>query len=94
MFTGESKGYGFVEYVTKEAALQAKNALDGRQLLEFTCVCDWLDSSHVTLKSLHSKCLYIDRLPPNYRDMGEFRRIFSSVVNPPYCQVRYRCKHH
>ncbi|CAG7822372.1 unnamed protein product [Allacma fusca] len=84
---GESKGYGFVEYVTKEAALQAKNALDGRQILDFTAVCDWLDSSHVTVRSLHSKCLYVDRLPPNYRDMGEFRRIFSTVVNPPYCQI-------
>lgn len=84
---GESKGYGFVEYITKEAALQAKNALDGKQILDCTAVCDWLDSSHVTVRSLHSKCLYIDHLPSNYRDMGEFRRIFSTVVNPPYCQV-------
>lgn len=86
---GDSKGYGFVEYVTKEAALQAKNALDGKQILDTMAVCDWLDSSHVTLRSLHSKCLYVDRLPPNYRDMGEFRRIFSAVVNPPYCQVMH-----
>ena len=40
--------------------------------------------------SLHSKCLYVDRLPKDYRDMGEFRRLFSAVVNPPYCQVRRR----
>ena len=38
--------------------------------------------------SLHSKCLFVDRLPENYRDMAEFRKIFSTVVNPPYCQVR------
>jgi hypothetical protein len=31
--------------------------------------------------------LYVDRLPPNYRDMGEFRRIFSVFKSPPYCQV-------
>lgn len=89
-FVGESKGYGFVEYITKEAALQAKNALDGKQLLDCTAVCDWLDSSHVTVRSLHSKCLYIDHLPSNYRDMGEFRRIFSTIVNPPYCQIALR----
>jgi len=47
VFLGENKGYGFVEYVTKEAALQAKNALDGRQIVDSTAVCDWLDSSHV-----------------------------------------------
>lgn len=67
--------------------MQAKNALDGRRILDSVAVCDWLDSSHVTVRSLHSKCLYVDRLPPNYRDMGEFRRVFSAVVNPPYCQV-------
>lgn len=41
--------------------------------------------------SLHSKCLYVDQLPPDYRDMGEFRRLFSAVVSPPYCQVRPKC---
>ena len=46
------------------------------------------ESSPATEISLHSKCLYVDRLPPDYRDMGEFRRLFSAVVSPPYCQVR------
>ncbi|XP_068082305.1 ribonucleoprotein PTB-binding 1 [Anabrus simplex] len=85
--TGDTKGYGFVEYTTKEAALQAKNMLDGKQVENWTLCCDWLDSSHVTFDSLHSKCLYVDRLPKDFRDMGEFRKVFSSVVNPPYCQI-------
>ncbi|XP_022187267.2 LOW QUALITY PROTEIN: ribonucleoprotein PTB-binding 1-like [Nilaparvata lugens] len=85
--TGESKGYGFVEYVTKECALQAKNMLDKKQIDAWTLVCDWLDSSHVTFESLQSKCLYVDRLPKDFRDMGEFRKIFSPIVNPPYCQI-------
>lgn len=67
--------------------MQAKSLLDGRQLDGCVLCCDWLDSTHVTFESLHSKCLYVDRLPPNFRDMGEFRKIFSSIVNPPYCQV-------
>ncbi|KAK8751743.1 hypothetical protein OTU49_010059, partial [Cherax quadricarinatus] len=84
--TGESKGYGFMEYVTKEVALQAKSVLDGRELRDTVLVCDWLDPSHVTFASLHSTCLYVDHLPKDYRDMGEFRRVFSKVTNPPYCQ--------
>ncbi|KAF4525137.1 hypothetical protein B566_EDAN005079 [Ephemera danica] len=71
----------------KETAMQAKSLLDGRQLDGCTLCCDWLDSNHVTFESLHSKCLYVDRLPPNFRDMGEFRKVFSSIVNPPYCQI-------
>lgn len=85
---GDSKGYGFVEYTTKEAALQAKNMLDGKQVENWILCCDWLDSSHITFDSLHSKCLYVDNLPKDFRDMGEFRKVFGSVVNPPYCQVR------
>ena len=41
-----------------------------------------------TTTSLHSKCLFVDQLPADYRDMAQFRRLFSKVVNPPYCQVR------
>ncbi|XP_021933199.1 ribonucleoprotein PTB-binding 1-like isoform X4 [Zootermopsis nevadensis] len=85
--TGDSKGYGFVEYTTKEAALQAKNMLDGKQVENWILCCDWLDSSHITFDSLHSKCLYVDKLPKDFRDMGEFRKVFGSVVNPPYCQI-------
>lgn len=85
--SGDSKGYGFVEYTTKEAALQAKNMLDGKQVENWILCCDWLDSSHITFDSLHSKCLYVDKLPKDFRDMGEFRKVFGSVVNPPYCQV-------
>ncbi|XP_054290898.1 ribonucleoprotein PTB-binding 1-like [Macrosteles quadrilineatus] len=85
--TGESKGYGFVEYKSREISLPAKNVLDRQQINNHTLVCDWLDSSHVTFESLHSKCLFVDRLPKNFRDMSEFRKIFSSIVNPPYCQI-------
>lgn len=86
--TGDSKGYGFVEFKTNEVSLQAKMMLDKKHVNGLTLVCDWLDSSHVTFESLHSKCLYVDCLPKHFRDMSEFRKVFSSVVNPPYCQVR------
>lgn len=85
--TGESKGYGFVEYLNKECAITAKCGLDGKGIDESTLVCDWLDGSHITYDSLHSKCLYVDNLPKSFRDMSEFRKVFAKVVNPPYCQV-------
>lgn len=85
--TGESKGYGFVEYLSKDCAITAKSGLDGKIIDDSILVCDWLDGSHITYDSLHSKCLYVDNLPKSFRDMSEFRKIFAKVVNPPYCQV-------
>ena len=40
-----------------------------------------------TLASLHSKVLYVDHLPPAFRDLPQFRRLFATVVSPPYCQI-------
>ncbi|KAK3909479.1 Ribonucleoprotein PTB-binding 1 [Frankliniella fusca] len=85
--TGESKGYGFVEYMSKETALHAKNMLDRKSVEDLVLCCDWLDSSHVTFESLHSKCLFVDHLPKDFRDMGQFRKVFSAIVSPPYCQI-------
>ena len=93
--TGQSKGYGLIKYVSSDAAAQARHLLDGRTVtcpknphLTYSLDCDWLNSSHISFKSLHSKALVVNCLPPNYRDMGEFRKIFSVVKTPPYCQVR------
>ena len=94
---GDSKGYGLIKYVSSDAAAQARHLLDGRTVtclkmphMSYSLDCDWLNSSHITFKSLHSKALLINRLPPGYREFGEFRRIFSVIKNPPYCQVRAR----
>ena len=93
---GESKGYGLIKYVSSDAAAQARHLLDGRTVTcpnnphapVYSLDCDWLNSAHITFRSLHSKALLVNSLPPNYRDMGDFRRIFSVVKTPPYCQVR------
>ena len=94
LIPGESKGYGLIKYVSSDAAAQARHLLDGRTVtssryphMTYGLDCDWLNSAHTSFKSLHSKALYVDHLPPNYRDMGEFRRIFSVFKSPPYCQV-------
>ena len=86
---GESKGYGLIKYASSEAAAQAKHLLDGRSVGDGSHLidCEWLNSSRVTFASLHSRALYVDNLPPGYRDMADFRRLFSAVKNPAYCQV-------
>jgi len=88
--SGESKGYGLVKYCSNEAAAQARHLLDGRDIRGFSIQADWLNSTHISFKQLHSKCLYVDNLPPNYRDMATYRKIFSVIKNPPYCQIAMR----
>ena len=94
--TGESKGYGLIKYVSSEAAAQARHLLDGRTVPGgprdnphdvYKLDCDWLNSSHISFASLHSKALYVDHLPPNFRDLTEFRKLFGVVKQPPYCQI-------
>lgn len=97
LISGKFKGYGLVRYTSKASSLQARHVLEGRIVRGGHALdCDWLkcntptnvDSTETATVSLHSKCLFIDNLPKNYRDMGEFRRLFSTIVNPPYCQVK------
>lgn len=85
---GTFKGYGLVKYVSKESSIQARHVLDGHEVRNGHVLnCDWLRHNAPGMTSLHSKCLYVDQLPESYRDMAEFRRLFSKIVNPPYCQV-------
>ena len=91
-FSGTSKGYGLVKYASKASSIQARHVLEGYQVRDgHTLDCDWLQHNRPvdTVTSLHSKCLYVDQLPADYRDMAQFRRLFSKVVNPPYCQVSF-----
>lgn len=89
MFPGQSKGYGLIKYLSSEAAAQARHLLDGRVVNgNYVVDCDWLNAGHITFQSLHSKALYVDGLPHNYRDLAEFRKTFSVIMKPPYCQVR------
>ena len=39
------------------------------------------------LQDLHSSCLLIDNLPPDYTDSLALRDLFSQLVRPIYCQV-------
>ncbi|GAB6028754.1 hypothetical protein CHUAL_004571 [Chamberlinius hualienensis] len=85
--SGEHKGYGFVEYSSREVAFKAKPLLEQKIIGDCQIKCFWLEPSHVTYSSLHSKCLFVDHLPAGYRDMVEFRKTFSVVCSPSYCQI-------
>lgn len=92
--SGDSKGYGLIKYVSSDAAAQARHLLDGRTVtcpkfphMSYSLNCDWLSSSHITFKSLHSKALLVERLPPGYRDLKEFRQICSVVQKPAFSNV-------
>ena len=87
-----SKGYGFVEFQhNKEKSNQARMCLDGRKV--GTCVlhCDFLEPDVVSFEDLHSRCLFIDHLPPSFDDAAELRDIFSRVVEPQYFEVFLEC---
>ena len=87
MLLGEGKGYGFIKYSTSEAAAQARHLLNTRSIGNYHLDCDWLNSSHISFKSLHSKALRIDGLPSGYRDREGLRKLFTVVKPPPFCQV-------
>ncbi|XP_052274563.1 uncharacterized protein LOC127874351 isoform X2 [Dreissena polymorpha] len=89
--TGDSKGYGFVEYNEGiEKVGQIKCAIDWSQVEGNTLHCDAIvDStqSGITFGDLHSRCLIIDNLPSDYTDSLALRELFSQLVRPIYCQI-------
>ncbi|XP_057256330.1 ribonucleoprotein PTB-binding 1 [Pezoporus wallicus] len=87
--SGHSKGYGFVEYMKKEAAARAKLELLGRRLGTRTLYVHWMDAKHLTPELLHSRCLCVDQLPRGYSDRDELRRRFSAAGAPAFCQLAY-----
>ena len=40
-------------------------------------------------EDLHSRCLFINNLPLDYKDPIELRELFSKFHKPVYCQVGY-----
>ncbi|XP_008174237.2 ribonucleoprotein PTB-binding 1 isoform X3 [Chrysemys picta bellii] len=87
--TGHSKGYGFVEYMKKDSAARAKSELLGKQLGTRTLYVHWTDVNQLTVDLVHSKCLCVGKLPPNYSDLEELRQVFSAVSAPTFCQLAY-----
>ncbi|XP_038640562.1 ribonucleoprotein PTB-binding 1 isoform X2 [Scyliorhinus canicula] len=85
--SGHSKGYGFVEYMKKDSAARAKSELLGKQLGTRTLYVHWTDVNQLTLDLIHSKCLCVDKLPHDYKDLKTFSQAFSNIYEPMYCQL-------
>jgi len=85
--TGVFKGYGFATFHSKVAALQARHVLEGQEVRGHIIDCGWLKEGTHQLSDLHSKVIYVDQLPTGFRDLAQFRKMFSKIVTPPYCQI-------
>ncbi|XP_033736849.1 uncharacterized protein LOC117325042 [Pecten maximus] len=87
--TGQSKGYGLVEFDTSlEKTKQIAAELDWREVQGNKINCDVISQqTGSTYQHLHSRCLLVDNLPLDYKDNSHFREIFSRHASPIYCQV-------
>ncbi|XP_038558656.1 ribonucleoprotein PTB-binding 1 isoform X4 [Micropterus salmoides] len=85
--TGHSKGYGFVEYMKKDSAARAKSELLGKQLGSRMLYVHWTEVGSLTYPLLHSKCLCVDRLPPNLLTAQDLRNGLADTHAPAFCQL-------
>jgi len=85
--TGACKGYGFAKFTSSVAGLQARHVLEGQEVRGHTVDCGWVKEGSHPLPELNSKVLYVDNLPGGFRDLAQFRKLFSTIVSPPYCQI-------
>ncbi|XP_048586999.1 bromodomain-containing protein 4 isoform X2 [Nematostella vectensis] len=88
--TGDSKGYGFVEYATRENAMQAKQQLlntaskyIGGRILRVA----FAESNLLTYADVHSRTLFVDRLPRDFKNGGLIKELFSQTGNVTFAQV-------
>lgn len=93
LLTGLSKGYGFVEFATREEASQAKMQLATKVVGQRSLRVDFADNGMQTCEDLHSRTLFVDRLPKGFVDDEVLRELFSKFGIVNFCQVRsYLCQ--
>ncbi|XP_048845332.1 ribonucleoprotein PTB-binding 2-like isoform X2 [Brienomyrus brachyistius] len=85
--TGYSKGYGFVEYMKKDSASRARSELLGRLLADRALMVQWADINQLTAAHLHSKCLCVDKLPPDFCNAEKLAQILGKRHSPVFCQL-------
>ena len=88
--TGKSKGYGFVEYLNRDCASQAKQALMasgskyvGGRILRI----DFAETNLISYDDLHSKTLFVDRLPRNFTSGEKLEELFGQSGTVMFAQV-------
>jgi len=90
LFTGESKGYGFVDYINRESASLAKQQLMstgskyvGGRILRV----NFAEPNLLTFEDLHSKTLFVDRLPRDFTNGEVLRELFCQSGTVTFAQV-------
>ncbi|XP_053858328.1 LOW QUALITY PROTEIN: ribonucleoprotein PTB-binding 1, partial [Vidua macroura] len=87
--TGHSKGYGFVEFMRRDAAARARSELQGRRLGTRALHVHWADAARLGPELLHSRCLCVDRLPRGFCDLQRLRAVFEGTCAPSFCQLAF-----
>ena len=85
--TGYMKGCGFVEFENREDAKNAKESLTGRFLRGRIVRTDWAPFALNTYDELHSRTLFIDRIPKDLFDSNVLRELFSQCGKVMFCDV-------
>ncbi len=85
--TGLNKGYGFVEYATREEAVLAKQEMSNKVVGLRSLRVDFCDSGMLRCKDLQSETLFVDRLPKGFQDEEKLRKKFMNYGAVNFCQV-------
>lgn len=85
--TGCSKGYGFVEFSSRDEAAQAKLQLATKVIGQRSLRVDFADNGMQTCDDLHSRTLFVDRLPKGFVEDDILREKFSNFGIVNFCQV-------
>lgn len=85
--TGKSKGYGFVEFSTRDEAMLAKQKMATKVVGLRSLRVDFADNGMQTIEDLQSKTLFVDRLPKGMQDDAKLRDEFSKCGTVNFCQV-------
>uniref|UniRef100_A0A2C9LKC6 RRM domain-containing protein n=1 Tax=Biomphalaria glabrata TaxID=6526 RepID=A0A2C9LKC6_BIOGL len=86
--TGDSKGYGFVEFdVDIEQAKLIKSEFDWKNLDGQILHADFVDEHGQSWDRLQSRCLLITNMADNFVDVSKLREMFGVITSPVYCQI-------
>ncbi len=86
--TGLSKGYGFVEFSTRDEAMLAKQENATRVIGLRSLRVDFSDNGMQTVEDIHSQTLFVDRLPKGFVEDGTLTEYFSHYGTVNFCQVQ------
>ena len=85
--TGKSKGYGFVEFATRDEALLAKQKMATKVVGLRSLRVDFADNGMQTCEDLQSCTLFVDKLPKGMNDNDKLRNEFIRYGTVNFCQV-------